>query len=267
MRPTALHEHLRSGGVATSAWISSDSTYAAEVLGHAGYDTATVDCQHGMFDLGGAIRLLQVLGGTPAVPMARTPSHDPAIIGKLLDAGAWGIICPSVDTASQARDFVASCRYPPGGRRSYGPARGLLVGGHDYADVANDLVLTWAMVESAAGLENLDEILAVDGLHGIYVGPNDLALSLGASPGLDQPLLDVLADIAQRVRAAGRLAGVFCGDIDLAHELVNMGYNLITPGNDVQLLRFAANAHLRAVEGGAGEGRGERGRRHDRQEG
>lgn len=243
---------------AANAWVSSNSAYAAEVLSHAGYDAVTIDCQHGMFGVGDAVTLLQAVSAGPAVPMARTPSLDAATIGKLLDAGALGIVCPGIDTAEQGRAFVAACRYPPRGRRSFGPARGLLVGGPNYVDTADDLVLAWAMVESATALDNLDEILAVDDLDGVYVGPNDLAMSLGERPGGGEPSGPVLAALTRVVGSAheaGRLAGAFCAHLPTARALAEMGYNLITPGNDVFLLREAAVRRIAALrEGEAGDG-------------
>ena len=243
MRTNRLREVLALDRAAVTAWMSIGSPYLAEVLSHCGYDAVTVDLQHGMFGLDSAIAMLQGISAGPAVPMARCPSHDPAVIGKLLDAGAYGIICPGVDTAAQAAAFVRACHYPPGGARSFGPSRGLLYGGSDYVDHADSTILTWAMIESAQALDNLDEILATDGLDGVYVGPNDLALSLGEVPGQAQPPVRVtqaMAHVAEAARAAGRWAGVFSADGDGARRMVELGYHLVTPGNDAGVMRKAA---------------------------
>lgn len=247
-----LRRQLETGPVVVNAWVSGDSTYLAEVLSHAGYDAVTIDLQHGLFDVGSAIRLLQATSAGPAVGLARSPSLDPAVIGKLLDGGAWGIICPAIDSPEAARALVAACRYPPSGLRSYGPARGLLVGGPDYPALANDAVLTWAMIESAQGLAHLDDILGVEGLDGIYVGPNDLAMSLGevVAPGLTDRLRQVLVDIAAACRQAGRFSGVFAADPETAGWLAEVGYDMVTPGNDVGLLRDAASRRIEVVRGG-----------------
>ena len=189
--------------------MSADSPYLAEMQSYCGYDAVTVDLQHGMFGPGRAVTLLQAVSAGPATPLARCPSHDPATIGKLLDAGAYGIICPAVDDAAQAAAFVRACRYPPTGTRSFGPSRGLLYGGPDYLALADETILTLAMVESAESLSNLEEILDTPGLDGIYVGPNDLALSLGEVPAQAQPppkVADALARIAEATNAAGRWA-------------------------------------------------------------
>jgi 4-hydroxy-2-oxoheptanedioate aldolase len=250
MRPNRLRDVLASGTPAITGWVSVDSPYLAEVLSYSGYDAVTVDLQHGMFGLGSAVTLLQAVGAGPAVPLARCPSHDPATIGKLLDAGAYGIICPAVDDATQAAAFVRACRYPPAGARSFGPSRGLLYGGPDYLSRADDTILTWAMVESAESLANLQEILSTPGLDGIYVGPNDLALSLGEVPGPGQPSPQVLAAllrIAEAARSAGLWAGVFCADPAMARQMIEIGYHLVTPGNDVGILRAAVAQRIEAI--------------------
>ena len=243
---------LAAGEHAVCGWASIDSPYLAEILSYSGYDTVTVDLQHGMFGLDRAISLLQAVSAGPATPMARCPSHDAATIGKLLDAGAYGIICPAVDTAAEAAAFVAACRYPPRGNRSFGPARGLLYGGPDYLEHADGTVLTWAMIESATALDNLDAILAVDGLDGVYVGPNDLALSLGELPGrtpLPEAVRQALSRVARAARSAGRYAGVFCAEPHAAREMVELGYQLVTPGNDAGIMRQAVAERIAVVSG------------------
>ncbi|HVU90861.1 MAG TPA: aldolase/citrate lyase family protein [Jatrophihabitans sp.] len=254
MRTNTLRQTLDGGWTAIAAWLSVDSPYLAEVLSHCGYDTVTVDLQHGMFGLDRAISLLQAVSAGPSTPMARCPSLEPATIGKLLDAGAYGIICPAVDTPQQAAAFVAACRYPPTGVRSFGPARGLLYGGADYASRADDTVLTWAMIESATALANLEAIVRTPGLDGVYVGPNDLALSLGEVPGAAEPspaVLAALGRVLEAARAAGRFAGLFCPDAALARRMAEAGYHLVTPGNDVGVLRAAAAERIATVRGAA----------------
>jgi 4-hydroxy-2-oxoheptanedioate aldolase len=250
MRTNRLREVLEAGDVAISAWLSSESRYLAEVISYCGYDAVTVDLQHGMFGVDTALGLLQAVSAGPAVPLARCPSHDAATIGKLLDGGAYGIICPAVDTAEQAEAFVRACRYPATGSRSYGPSRGLLYGGADYLDHADATVLAWAMIESAAALTNLDDILAVAGVDGVYVGPNDLALSLGER--LNQAdgaprTGEALGHIAAKARAAGVFARVFCPDATVANDVVERGYRLVTPGSDVGILREAALGRVDAI--------------------
>jgi 4-hydroxy-2-oxoheptanedioate aldolase len=252
MRPNRLRDVLDSGAPAVTGWVSVDSPYLAEVQSYCGYDAVTVDLQHGMFGLDRAVTLLQAVSAGPAVPLARCPSHDPATIGKLLDAGAYGIICPAVDDADQAAAFVRASHYPPAGARSFGPSRGLLYGGPDYLSYADDTILTWAMIESRQSLANLEAILATPGLDGIYVGPNDLALSLGEMPVPGDPsqqVADALVRIAEAARAAGRWAGVFCADPNMARRMIEIGYQLVTPGTDVGIFRAAATKRIETSRG------------------
>ena len=252
MRGNRVKELIDGGGFAVNAWVSCDSPYVAEVLSHAGYDAVTIDHQHGMFGLDRVITLLQAVSAGPAMPMVRCSHLDVAEIGKLLDAGAYGLICPSIDTAEQCVELVAACRYPPVGRRSFGPSRGLLYGGPDYVDHANDTVSVWAMIESREALENLPEIVAVPGLDGVYVGPNDMALSLGVAPATSPVAAEVreaLSRVLEVGHAAGVAVGAYCADAQMAAALVGEGYDLVTPGNDVVLLREGAAQRLAATRG------------------
>ncbi|WP_370185446.1 HpcH/HpaI aldolase/citrate lyase family protein [Rhodococcus wratislaviensis] len=251
MRPNSLRTTMAGGAVAANAWISNGGTYAAEALSHMGFDSVTVDLQHGMFGIDTAIDLLQAVSAGPAIPMVRCSSRDSAEIGKLLDAGAYGIICPSIDDAPACAEFVSFCRYPPAGTRSFGPSRGLLYGGADYVDFADETILTWAMVESSRALANLEEIVDVDGLDGIYIGPNDLALSLGEPAGgaISPRVREAIEVIARATHSAGKYVGAFCGGEDAARDLVDLGLDLITPGNDISYLRDAATRRLDAVRG------------------
>ena len=248
MRANRLREIFDAGEVAVGGWLSADSRYLAEVASHSGYDAVVVDVQHGVFGVDTAVALLQAVSGGPAVPMARCPDQNAATIGKLLDAGAYGIICPFVDTAADAEAFVRACRYRGG--RSYGPSRGLLYGGPDYFDHADDMVLTWVMIESATALANLDEILAVKGVDGIFIGPNDLALSLGERPGfmtLPPKATDAVRHIVTQTRKAGLPAGIFCSDATMATAMIGFGFQFVVPGNDAGIMRQAVTALLTQI--------------------
>ncbi len=262
MRANRLQELLKRDELALTAWVSTGNAFVAELLGHSGYDAVTVDLQHGMFGLDAAIACLQAVSATPAVPLARCRSNDLAEIGHLLDAGAYGIICPSIDTPDDAARFVAACRYPPRGRRSYGPTRAVLYGGPDYVAGADDTVLALGMIESASALEHLDAILAVDGLDAVYVGPSDLAVSNGWEvPGvgpLDSELADALVHIVTRAGAAGVPAGIFAQNLDHAVQCASWGYRLITPGSDVGLLRAAAAERIATLRRGSASGNDDR---------
>lgn len=247
----------RSGQVAVNGWVSMGSGYLAEVLGHAGFDAVTVDLQHGAYGFDTAVQLLQAISSTPAVPLARSAGATLAEINKLLDAGAYGVICPLVETVDGAAAFARACRYPPRGVRSFGPARGLTYGGSDYAAHADDEVLSLAMIETAPALAQIERILDVDELDGIYVGPSDLGLALGlGSQAWEAPALrDATAHVLAAARRRGKYAGIFASTPAMAREVAGMGFDLVTPGNDVQLLRQAAAQRLEGVRA-APRGRG-----------
>ena len=251
MRPNTLRTTIAAGHPAVNGWVSGNSGYAAEVLSHAGFDSVTIDAQHGMFGRDTVVTLLQAISTGPAIPLVRPSSTNAAEIGWLLDAGAYGIIAPSIDTPELAGELVAACRYPPAGRRSFGAARGLLYGGKDYVDAASDVVTVWAMIESVSAVKHLEQIIATPGLYGVYLGPNDLALDLGLPPG--RGVVDQVADIAHRIlevaAAHGVATGLFCADGEEARHWADQGFNLVTPGNDMSLLRTAAADRIATIRG------------------
>lgn len=239
MRPNTIKKICTSGGVALNAWSSIPAPYAAEVLGHQGVDSVTVDLQHGMAGFDTAVAIFQAISATPAIPFARVSHNNISEINKLLDAGAYGIICPMISTPQDAQRFARACRYPAQGDRSFGPARGALYGGPDYFQQANEEIISLAMIETVEGLENLDAILATEGLDGIYVGPNDLCLALGVAPNAESDariVRDAIARIVDRCRSAGKIAGIFCSSGEAAAMRAEQGFNFVTPGNDAALL-------------------------------
>lgn len=253
MRANTLRRLHREDRTIVNGWLSISSTYVAEMAAHQGYDSLTVDMQHGMIGFEGAMAMFQAIATTPVIPMARPSGNNSAEIMRLLDAGAYGIICPMISTAADAARLVGACRYPPEGRRSFGPARGLLYGGADYFTGANAEILAFAMIETREALDNLDAILDTPGLDGIYVGPNDLAIELGCTPRNEHDDPAVVSAITQAREGAaqrGLIAGIFCSDGPAAAGRVREGFHLVTPGNDAALLRATLSANVRTARGG-----------------
>ncbi|MEZ5776921.1 MAG: aldolase/citrate lyase family protein [Paracoccaceae bacterium] len=252
MRVNPLKEKIAKGDTIINGWLAVPSAYSAEVMGHQGFDSITVDLQHGMIGFDAAVAMLQALSSTPALPMARVSRNDYALVMQLLDAGAYGIICPMISTVKEARDLASFCRYPPMGQRSFGPARGLLYGGADYFAHANDEILALAMIETQEAVANAEAILATEGLDGIYLGPNDLSLAYGQPPSsepTDPEVAGIILDLAAKARAAHRVAGIFCSSGEAAAARINDGFHMVTPGNDVGILSRAAKAAVAAIRG------------------
>ena len=250
MRKSAIKAKMLRGESTTNGWCALGSPYSAELLGHAGFDSVTVDLQHGMFDFAQALPMLQALSSTPAVPIVRVPWNDTAVIMHLLDAGAYGVICPMINNRQEAERLVSACRYAPVGMRSYGPARGLLFGGPDYFDHANEEIGVFAMIETLEGINNLDEILATPGLDGVYVGPNDLALVLGAKPGTDltdERCVNAIAHILARAKSHGKFAGIFCASGAVGSIRRKQGFDLVTLTHEGSYIAQAAKAAIAAA--------------------
>jgi 4-hydroxy-2-oxoheptanedioate aldolase len=254
MRENDLKRLLAGGGRGINGWVAIGDPFTVEQYAAQGFDSVTVDLQHGAADVGGLIPLLQAIGLCGATAMVRVPWNDPAYVMRVLDAGAYGVICPMVNDAAQARAFVTAGRYPPLGSRSAGPFRASHVAGADYVQAANDEVLLLAMIETREAFSNLDEILSVEGLDGIYVGPSDLALSLGKPPTLapdDPDVLRTMAGIAEGARRHGLIAGVHTDAPATAVRRFDEGFHFCTLLNDVRLLVDAARRMVGELRGAA----------------
>lgn len=252
MRKNRVKEICASGGVAVTAWCGSVSPYLAEVAGHSGADCVTVDMQHGLMGIETAISCLQAISSTPAMPMLRVPANYGPVIMHALDAGAYGIICPMVSTPDDARAFVEACMYPPFGNRSFGPQRGFLYGGADYALHANEETLKLAMIETREGLENLDAILETEHLDGVYIGPNDFSLALGGKPACepDEPqVVEAIERVVKAARAKGMICGIFSLNGEAARMRAEQGFNFLTPGGDVGQYRNGLTQSVSAARG------------------
>jgi 4-hydroxy-2-oxoheptanedioate aldolase len=252
MRQSKIRERWAQDEVVVSGWLAIGNSYSAEIVGWSGVDCVTVDLQHGMTDVQSLIGMLQAISATPATPMVRVPASDPAIIMKVLDAGAYGVICPLVESAAQAAIFAGAACYPPLGSRSFGPSRGLLYGGQDYFEKANSTIVRLAMIETLPGLEAVDEILLVEGLDGIFIGPADLGIALGKGPVAEPVDPTVLAAIDRCLRAAKKVnkhIGIFCNSGAAAARWAKKGFDFVVPNHDANHLKAAAASEALAARG------------------
>lgn len=209
-----------------------------------GYDGVIIDLQHGEVGLEPACRMLRAIPREAAYAYARVGSIDSGPIGRLLDSGARGIVAPTVETADQARALVAATKYPPLGGRSLGPSRPALYPGESYTEAGNAAVATIVQIETRAGVEAADEILAVPGVDSVYLGPADLAVSYGL-PGRpdweDGPVHDAVVAVAAAARRHGATIGSYASSPDYAARLIAAGL-LDYVGLGIDLLLVGAQA-------------------------
>lgn len=244
MRPNRLKALWDDGKAANNCWLSVSSGYVAEIMASQGWDSVTIDMQHGMIDIAGAYEMLTAISTTESVPIVRVPWNEPGIIMKMLDAGAYGIICPMINSGEECARFVGACRYAPEGFRSVGPNRAILYGGADYLSESNGTVLTLAMVETAEALENLEDICATPGLDGVLIGPSDLGLSLGRKPVGNQTDEVVVGAIDRILSTAKRheiRAAIFNSTVEYSRQMIEKGFDLVTVTSDAASLRGGAD--------------------------
>ena len=250
MRPNRLRQLWADDKPAINGWLAIPNSFSAEVMAHQGWDSLTIDLQHGVIDYAALVPMLQAISTTPTVPIVRVPWLEPGILMKALDAGAYAVICPMINTREDAQRLVHYTRYAPQGTRSFGPIRATLYGGADYPQHANDTVVRFAMIETAQALDNLDSILSVEGLDAIYIGPSDLSLSLGCKPvfdDLDPKAQQAVEHIVARAKAHGVVAGIHNGRADVARARVTLGFRFVTLGSDARLLAAGSQDLLGAM--------------------
>ncbi len=244
--PASLRERWNDGVTTLGAWMFLREPLVAEVAGDAGYDYVCIDMQHGLADFSATVAMLQGLSRTSATPIVRVPWNEPAMIGRVLDAGALGVVIPMVNTAAEAAQAVASCRYAPVGKRSMGPIGAMVRHGAGYFRWANERVACLPMIETIEAVENIDEILAVPGIDAIYVGPADLSLTLGLPPlmdNADQRFQDALTTIIEACRRHGVVAGIQASAA-LTETRAKQGFQMITVGYDQTPVFAALRADL-----------------------
>jgi len=248
MTRSRLQEALAANDRLWGGWVVGHTIIGPEEFAQAGYHYVGFDVQHGYLDDAGVALLLRGLEHTPIATAVRLPSTDPAPIGRVLDAGADAVIIAMIESAEQAAAAVAATRYTPGGVRSFGPLRASL--GLDPSE-HEARTSVFAMVETAHGLSALDEICDVPGLSGLYVGPADLAISMGYAPGrawTTPTFRDAIAHIQATATAAGLVAGIHAGAGKIGKAMAELGFRMITLASESQALRRGATEHLKDAQ-------------------
>ena len=252
MRKNKLRELFQNGKPIINSWLAIPSSFSAEVMANQGWDSVTIDMQHGLIDYPNAVTMLQAISTTGTVPLTRVNWNEPGQIMKILDAGCYGIICPMVSNKEEAERFVQACMYPPRGYRSFGPVRGLIYGGADYADHANDEILKFAMIETKEALSNLDEIMSTKGLDGIYIGPADLSLAVGSEPSFDipdtSPVFKVILEVLEHAKKHNIIPGIHNMSPEYAEKMIKLGFKLVTVGADQRYMSAGAKAAVEKIK-------------------
>lgn len=241
----------QSGGAAINGWLAIPNGFSAEVLASAGWDSVLVDLQHGIQDYQSMVQCFQAMQAHPVVPLVRVPWNEPGIIGKAMDAGAAGVVCPMVNTVAEARAFVAACRYPPAGHRSNGPIRAGLYT-ENYQKTANEETLCIPMIETGEAVSNLEAILDVPGIDAVYIGPSDLGFSIGLPPILDREerqILDIYDRILRETAKRGVAACLHCASAAYAKRAIGMGFKLVSIGSDSAFIAAGARAAVSEARG------------------
>ncbi len=256
MRKNTLKEIWARKGAVLNGWCSIPSSFSAEIMAHQGFDSITIDTQHGLIDYQIATTMLQAISTTPVIPLTRVPWNDPGNVMKMLDAGSYGVICPMINTPADAEKLVAACKYPPRGYRSFGPIRakyyggGGTHGGGDYHNFADEETLVIPQIETREAIKNLDAILQVPGIGAIYIGPSDLSMALGHEPRKGQSDPEVVAAMDTILAAAQRHgipAGIHTNSKDVSVAMIKKGFQFVSLQSDDRFLMSRAKEEVDAV--------------------
>jgi len=237
LKKNRVKELWREGKASVGTWVVLGSPITAEIIASMGYEWIVVDTEHGAIDISTTQSIIQAVLYTGAVPMVRVPWNDPALIKRALDAGAYGLVIPMVN----------STRYPPLGVRSFGGPRTRLYGGADYFEHANEEIALMVQIEHVDAVNRADEILSVEGIDGFFIGPSDLAISMGLKPGLDQTdprHVEAISKVLEVGKRHGVQGGIQVGSAEAVNERIAQGFKFIALSSDEGFLRSAASSVL-----------------------
>ena len=253
----SLAGRLAAGKTVYTGWCTLPAPIVAETVAREGFNTVTIDQQHGLWDtatMGAGIAAIRAAGSSPVV---RVPLGAFSAASRALDFGAEGIIAPMINTVADATAFVAATKFPPLGERSWGPARATMLAGiadmKSYLRDANENVVTLAMIETKTAMAKLDAIAAVPGIDVLFVGPSDLSIGLSNGAELDphSATVDAAVDkIVEACRKSGKVAGLYCANAERATTSARRGIRFLAVGSDLGFLRAGAAAQVKAFKGG-----------------
>jgi len=252
---SSLADRFARGETVVSAWCGLPDVSTAAILAQEGFDAVTLDMQHGPMQLGDAIRAIPLVNAAGKPAIARIPVGEFQNVSKLFDSGASGVIAPMINTMEDARTFAAYAKYPPMGERSWGSYGGLGASGLDptsYLQQANGFSMSFAMIETREAMAILDDILALEGIDAVFVGPSDLSIALFDGKRVDATALEVdeaIKHIVARASAAGKPVAVYAPSAERAKAALDLGARMVTVMSDTAMLRAAAQTALKVVRG------------------
>ena len=241
----SFRRDLLAGKRLIGCWTSFNNPITTEILGLAGFDWLLLDGEHAPNDVSTFIPMLMALKDSPSAPIVRPPWNDTVVIKRLLDSGFHNFLIPFIETADEARRAVAATRYPPQGVRGVGTSHrnnryGTVA---DYFDIVNDQITVLLQIESRRGVDSIDEIAAVEGVDGIFIGPADLSASLGHLGQPNHPEVQAtIRHLYDRVRAQGKAVGTLTPNHDDARRYIDMGMQFVAVGSDQGVFRTATQA-------------------------
>ena len=246
---------LQAGETVFSGWCSLPYPLVAETVGREGFSAVTIEAQHGLWDLNAILTGIAAVRQGGAAPLVRVPVGDFAMVSRVLDFGAEGIIAPMINTAADARALAAAAKYPPVGERSWGPHRATTLAGLTdqsiYLREANEHVIALAMIETRAALDNLDAILDTPGIDGLFVGPSDLSIALSGGKTLDPLSKEVERELDRIVAAAqkaGKIPGAYCHSAERAVALAKRGVRFLAVMSDLAFIRAGVAAAMKVLK-------------------
>ena len=233
-----------------NAWIHIDSISSAKIIAKAGFDAITIDLQHGMFSFEKCRDIIQVIEKYKVFPIVRVPTNDIGIINKVLDAGAYGVICPLINDIMDVEKFTDACFYPPKGNRSFGPTL-VNIDKDNYFEKSNKEVLSISMVETRESVNNLNNILENKSLDMIYVGPYDLSISHGFKPDkvfIEKKMLNIYKQVLKIAKNFGKKTAIHCSGPDTGRFFLKMGFDMVTISTDLNLLKKVIDVELKKMK-------------------
>ena len=244
-----VKEKLVNGEVAIGTFIGIGHPDVTEKLSALGYDWLLLDGEHSPMSFETMQNLMQAMKGSATIPIVRVQWNDPVVIKRALDIGAYGILIPWVNNKEEAEAAIAACKYPPTGIRGVGPRRAALATGPDYLGTANDNILVAVQIETVEAVKNIDEILAVNGVDTVYIGPFDLCMSMyGTPPKWDDPkYLEAFDIVLKAAEKAGKPAGMFAASSNIEWA-VEKGFKFISIDSDDTFIMSAGNRALKKAK-------------------